>query len=200
MIACRPGGDGSLAPCRAPAPLSACRPRPATLASRSTSGTSANRALGPAGFPGPAHRRPGGRHFDGRGRRGRHPGEMPLGIRIAFWAVLLGWNVLKWQIWGFALLVRRPRDWPRTAAIGATSTQPAAADRDIAGAAPVRHRLRNHPGAHPVTKALAIRWRDLPRPAHRRGHRPPDDAQPPLPSQPRSQRSRLMRLRSIAPA
>jgi hypothetical protein len=45
-------------------------------------------------------------------------GEMPLGIRIAFWAVLLGWNMLKWQIW-FALLVRRPGDWPRAAAIGA---------------------------------------------------------------------------------
>ncbi|MFA6117662.1 MAG: LytTR family transcriptional regulator DNA-binding domain-containing protein [Sphingomonas sp.] len=45
-------------------------------------------------------------------------GEMPLATRIAFWAVLLGWNVLKWQAW-FALLVRRPRDWPRTAAIGA---------------------------------------------------------------------------------
>ena len=44
-------------------------------------------------------------------------GDMPLAARIAFWAMLLGWNVLKWQIW-FAMLVRRPRDWPRAAAIG----------------------------------------------------------------------------------
>lgn len=44
-------------------------------------------------------------------------GEMILGVRVAFWAVLLGWNVLKWQIW-LALLVRRPADWPRAAAIG----------------------------------------------------------------------------------
>ena len=44
-------------------------------------------------------------------------GDMALATRIAFWAVLLAWNVLKWQAW-FALLVRRPRDWPRAAAIG----------------------------------------------------------------------------------
>jgi hypothetical protein len=45
-------------------------------------------------------------------------GEMPLAMRAGFWGVLLGWNILKWQIW-FALLVRRPTDWPRTSAIGA---------------------------------------------------------------------------------
>lgn len=44
-------------------------------------------------------------------------GEMPLGTRIAFWTVLLGWNVLKWQLW-FALLVHRTADWSRAAAIG----------------------------------------------------------------------------------
>ena len=44
-------------------------------------------------------------------------GEMPLAIRAGFWAVLLGWNLLKWQGW-FALLVRRPDDWPRASAIG----------------------------------------------------------------------------------
>ena len=45
-------------------------------------------------------------------------GEMPLAMRAGFWGVLLGWNILKWQIW-FALLIRRPTDWPRTSAIGA---------------------------------------------------------------------------------
>ena len=45
-------------------------------------------------------------------------GEMPLAMRTGFWGVLLGWNVLKWQSW-FALLVRRPDDWPRASAIGA---------------------------------------------------------------------------------
>ena len=45
-------------------------------------------------------------------------GQMPLAIRAGFWGVLLGWNILKWQIW-FALLVRRPTDWPRASAIGA---------------------------------------------------------------------------------
>jgi hypothetical protein len=42
---------------------------------------------------------------------------MPLPTRIAFWATLLGWNILKWQVW-FALLVRRSADWRRAAAIG----------------------------------------------------------------------------------
>jgi hypothetical protein len=45
-------------------------------------------------------------------------GEMPLPMRAGFWGVLLGWNILKWQSW-FALLVRRPADWPRASAIGA---------------------------------------------------------------------------------
>jgi len=45
-------------------------------------------------------------------------GQMPLPMRAGFWGVLLGWNMLKWQIW-FALLVRRPTDWPRASAIGA---------------------------------------------------------------------------------
>jgi hypothetical protein len=44
-------------------------------------------------------------------------GQMPLAMRAGFWGVLLGWNILKWQIW-FALLVRRPTDWPRASAIG----------------------------------------------------------------------------------
>lgn len=43
---------------------------------------------------------------------------MSLPTRIAFWATLLGWNMVKWQVW-FALLVRRSADWRRTAAIGA---------------------------------------------------------------------------------
>lgn len=45
-------------------------------------------------------------------------GQMPLAMRAGFWGVLLGWNILKWQIW-FALLVHRPTDWPRASAIGA---------------------------------------------------------------------------------
>lgn len=45
-------------------------------------------------------------------------GQMPLAMRAGFWGVLLSWNILKWQIW-FALLVRRPTDWPRASAIGA---------------------------------------------------------------------------------
>lgn len=45
-------------------------------------------------------------------------GQMPLAMRAGFWAVLLGWNVLKWQGW-FALLVRRPGDWPRASVTGA---------------------------------------------------------------------------------
>jgi len=45
-------------------------------------------------------------------------GQMPLAMRAGFWGALLGWNILKWQIW-FALLIRRPADWPRASAIGA---------------------------------------------------------------------------------
>jgi len=44
--------------------------------------------------------------------------EMPLGQRLGFWTVLIGWNVAKWLAW-FAWTIRRPRDWPRAAAIGA---------------------------------------------------------------------------------
>ena len=44
-------------------------------------------------------------------------GQMPLAMRAGFWGVLLGWNILKWQIW-FALLIRRPTDWARASAIG----------------------------------------------------------------------------------
>src|SRR4051794_7140069 len=43
---------------------------------------------------------------------------MPIGMRAAFWALLMGWNAVKWQTW-FALLVRRPRDWRRAALVGA---------------------------------------------------------------------------------
>ncbi len=45
-------------------------------------------------------------------------GQMPLPMRIGFWAVLMAWNTAKWQLW-FALLIRRPQDWPRVSAIGA---------------------------------------------------------------------------------
>jgi hypothetical protein len=45
-------------------------------------------------------------------------GQMPLAMRAGFWGVLLGWNILKWQIW-FALLVHHPDDWPRASAMGA---------------------------------------------------------------------------------
>jgi len=43
---------------------------------------------------------------------------MPIGMRAAFWALLMGWNAIKWQAW-FALLVRKPSDWRRAAIIGA---------------------------------------------------------------------------------
>src|SRR3954462_12331030 len=45
-------------------------------------------------------------------------GQMPLAMRAGFWGILLGWNLLKWQIW-FALLVRHPGDWRRASTIGA---------------------------------------------------------------------------------
>lgn len=44
-------------------------------------------------------------------------GEMPIGHRIGFWSMLMGWNGLKWQLW-FVAMVREPRDWARTGAIG----------------------------------------------------------------------------------
>jgi hypothetical protein len=43
---------------------------------------------------------------------------MPIGMRAAFWTLLMGWNAVKWQAW-FALLVRRHRDWWRAVASGA---------------------------------------------------------------------------------
>ncbi|MBS0478111.1 MAG: LytTR family transcriptional regulator DNA-binding domain-containing protein [Proteobacteria bacterium] len=44
--------------------------------------------------------------------------EMPLGERLGFWSVLIGWNVVKWLAW-FAWTIRTPQDWSRAAAIGA---------------------------------------------------------------------------------
>jgi len=45
-------------------------------------------------------------------------GSMPPGMRAGFWALLIGWNAIKWQAW-FALTVRKPTDWWWTAAVGA---------------------------------------------------------------------------------
>lgn len=45
-------------------------------------------------------------------------GEMPLAMRIGFWGILLGWNILKWQLW-FVWLVRKPADWPLASGLGA---------------------------------------------------------------------------------
>ena len=42
---------------------------------------------------------------------------MPIGMRAAFWALLMGWNAIKWQTW-FALLVRKHGDWRRASIIG----------------------------------------------------------------------------------
>jgi len=44
--------------------------------------------------------------------------EMPLGQRLGFWSVLIGWNMAKWLAW-FAWTIRRPQDWRRASAIGA---------------------------------------------------------------------------------
>jgi hypothetical protein len=44
-------------------------------------------------------------------------GAMPAAQRIAFWALLMGWSALKWQLW-FMATVRTPDDWLRAAAIG----------------------------------------------------------------------------------
>ncbi|MES2045877.1 MAG: LytTR family transcriptional regulator DNA-binding domain-containing protein [Pseudomonadota bacterium] len=44
-------------------------------------------------------------------------GLLPLATRIGFWAVLMAWNIAKWQLW-FALTVRNPRDWTRAVLIG----------------------------------------------------------------------------------
>ena len=43
---------------------------------------------------------------------------MPIGVRAAFWALLMGWNAVKWQAW-FALTVRKPGDWWRASCVGA---------------------------------------------------------------------------------
>ena len=45
-------------------------------------------------------------------------GAMPLGQRIGFWAVLMGWSSLKWQLW-FLATVRKHTDWVWAAAVGA---------------------------------------------------------------------------------
>lgn len=44
-------------------------------------------------------------------------GAMPLGQRIGFWLVLMGWSSLKWQLW-FLATVRKQTDWIWAAAIG----------------------------------------------------------------------------------
>lgn len=44
--------------------------------------------------------------------------DMPIGQRLGFWSVLIGWNMAKWLAW-FACTIRTPRDWRRAAAIGA---------------------------------------------------------------------------------
>lgn len=44
-------------------------------------------------------------------------GALPLGQRICFWLLLMGWNALKWQAL-FAWGVRKPEDWPRVSLIG----------------------------------------------------------------------------------
>ncbi|HVR89609.1 MAG TPA: LytTR family DNA-binding domain-containing protein [Novosphingobium sp.] len=45
-------------------------------------------------------------------------GAMPIGVRVLFWTALIGTNAVIWQAW-FALTVRRPRDWTRSALLGA---------------------------------------------------------------------------------
>ena len=44
-------------------------------------------------------------------------GQLPLATRLGFWAVLMAWNVVKWQLW-FVFTVRAPRDWTRAVLIG----------------------------------------------------------------------------------
>jgi hypothetical protein len=48
---------------------------------------------------------------------GFNTGRLEPTVRTGFWALLLGWSALKWQIW-FALTVRRPQGWMRAALIG----------------------------------------------------------------------------------
>lgn len=44
-------------------------------------------------------------------------GAMPLGQRMGFWMLLMGWSSLKWQLW-FVATVRKQTDWIRAAALG----------------------------------------------------------------------------------
>lgn len=44
-------------------------------------------------------------------------GLLPLATRIGFWAVLMAWSVVKWQLW-FVVTVRSHRDWTRAVLIG----------------------------------------------------------------------------------
>jgi hypothetical protein len=48
---------------------------------------------------------------------GFNTGRLPLGARIVFWMLLMGWNALKWQLL-FAWGVRKDSDWPRIALLG----------------------------------------------------------------------------------
>ena len=43
---------------------------------------------------------------------------LPLVTRIGFWSLLMGWSMVKWQLW-FALTVRRATDWARSVLVGA---------------------------------------------------------------------------------
>ncbi|MCW3847298.1 LytTR family transcriptional regulator [Sphingomonas sp. LB-2] len=43
---------------------------------------------------------------------------MPLGQRSLFWALLMGWSCIKWQLW-FAATVRKHSDWFWAAMLGA---------------------------------------------------------------------------------
>lgn len=43
---------------------------------------------------------------------------LPFGQRLAFWSVLIGWNIMKWLAW-FAWRVKRREDWARAGAVGA---------------------------------------------------------------------------------
>ncbi len=43
---------------------------------------------------------------------------LPLVTRLCFWSLLMGWSVVKWQLW-FALTVRRAADWARAVLLGA---------------------------------------------------------------------------------
>jgi len=45
-------------------------------------------------------------------------GLMPLPMRAAFWALLSGWSLAKWQLW-FVATVRRSSDWLRASLLGA---------------------------------------------------------------------------------